>query len=338
MRVRKIRLIFDIALYGCLSVMLAVIMGYFLYIDILKVNLKIKPDNLTSFCKTMDTYAPEIKLNGDPLINILIGEQYSESGAVAVDDCDQVEVETSGEVDINSVGKYTISYFAIDNSGNSARESRVVNVIPEYRGTIYLTFDDGPGAYTEKLLDILKKYNVKATFFVTNAGSDSDILREYNEGHAIGLHTASHNYSYIYQNMDNFFNDLNTVQKRVESITGQKTYLMRFPGGSSNTVSTRYDSGKRIMSSLTKEVQNRGFSYFDWNISSGDAEGAKTADEVYNNVVSKLGVGEYVILQHDIKSFSVDAVEKIIEYGISNGYIFDKLDQNSFSAHHSINN
>ena len=92
------------------------------------------------------------------------------------------------------------------------------------------------------------------------------------------------------------------------------------------------------MSSLAKEVQNKGFSYFDWNISPGDAEGAKTADEVYSNVVNRLSVGEYVVLQHDIKNFSVDAVEKIIEYGISNGYIFDKLSKDSFNAHHSINN
>ena len=206
-------------------------------------------------------------------------------------------------------------------------------------GTIYLTFDDGPGAYTARLLDILAKYNVKATFFVTNAGDDSMILREYNEGHAVGLHTASHNYSYIYASIDNFFDDLYAVQDRVERITGYKSYLMRFPGGSSNTVSARYDGGTRIMSALVNEVEGRGFTYFDWNITSGDAGGTTTADGVYRNVVNNLkDGGNSVVLQHDIKGFSVDAVERIIQFGLANGFTFRKLDENSFTAHHGVNN
>lgn len=216
-----------------------------------------------------------------------------------------------------------------------AREEAIKN----NRGTIYLTFDDGPGPYTAELLDILKRYNVKATFFVTGAGDDSLIAREYNEGHTVALHTSSHNYEYVYSSIDNFFNDLYAIQNRVKNITGYTSYLMRFPGGSSNTVSARYDGGTRIMSRLVNEVTSRGFTYFDWNISSGDAGGAKSSDEVFENVVYRLKEGgNSVVLQHDTKSFSVAAVASIIEYALANGYLFDKLDASSFPAHHGVNN
>ena len=206
------------------------------------------------------------------------------------------------------------------------------------RGTIYLTFDDGPGPYTNILLDILKQYGVRATFFVTGAGDDAVILREYEEGHALGLHTFSHQYAYIYQNVDNFMNDLIKVQERVKNITGQTVMLMRFPGGSSNTISMRYDGRKHIMTKLVAEVEKRGFTYFDWNIVSGDAGETTVAEEVYNNVVSKLGDGDFIVLQHDIKDFSVAAVEKIIKYGYENGYDFATLTADSFTAHHGVDN
>ena len=97
-----------------------------------------------------------------------------------------------------------------------------------------LTFDDGPNnTYTPIILDVLKKYDVKATFFVTNSGKDELIKREYDEGHAIGLHTASHSYEKIYVSTTAFFNDLDLVAARVKRITGMDATLTRFPGGSS---------------------------------------------------------------------------------------------------------
>ena len=205
-------------------------------------------------------------------------------------------------------------------------------------GTIYLTFDDGPGEYTAKLLDILRQYRVKATFFVTSAGDDELIGREYQDGHAIGLHTASHNYAYIYSNVDNFMADLDRVAERVKSITGQETRLMRFPGGSSNTVSRRYDHGARIMSELTQLVEERGYTYFDWNVASGDTDGLKSAEAVAERVINALKPGDNVVLQHDVKEYSVAAVPQIIEYGYKNGYTFRALDVQSFAAHHGVNN
>ena len=297
-----------------------------------------------------DSEAPEVILNGDAEVKLDYGATYSEAGAVAVDNCDKVSVSVSGEVDTKKPGEYVISYTATDESGNTGKAERKVIVgkrqvaqqssAAPVSGSkiIYLTFDDGPSGYTAQLLDVLKKYNVKATFFVTGAGSDDMLRREYNEGHSIGLHTFSHGYAYIYASVDNFFADLYKVQNRVENATGLKSYLMRFPGGSSNTVSMKYDGGSRIMSRLTRKVQEAGFAYFDWNISSGDAGGATTAGQVSANVIRGLGGGSYVVLQHDTKGFSVAAVESIIQYGLANGYTFLPLSMGSPTAHHGVNN
>ena len=324
----------------CSLILLADIVTFAL-VKVINAKISERPADLpASFCATSDKTAPEITINGDIYTTILVGtDEYKELGATVIDDCDEVELEITGTVDAKTVGVYTVTYTSEDNSGNLATATRTINVIPENHGTVYLTFDDGPGDYTAELLDVLKKYNVKATFFVTGRGSDEMILREYQEGHTIGLHTSSHDYSYIYQNMDTFFEDLSSVQERVKNITGYTSYLMRFPGGSSNTVSRRYDGGAHIMSQLVGEVESRGFTYFDWNISSGDAASGCSPVYVFENVAFGLKeYGDSVVLQHDIKGFSVAAVEQIIQYGLSNGYKFAALDASSFTAHHGVNN
>lgn len=216
--------------------------------------------------------------------------------------------------------------------------SATANISEPGAKTIYLTFDDGPGPHTARLLDILKKYNVKATFFVTGAGDDALITREYNEGHSVGLHTFTHDYAYVYSSMDNFFQDLYRVQQRVQNATGFTSTLIRFPGGSSNAVSAYYDGGTRIMSRLSEAVTARGFTYFDWNVSSGDAGAPLPPETIYENVVNNLKPEYSVVLQHDIKDYSVDAVERIIDYGLKNGYTFRRLEPDSYTAHHGINN
>ena len=291
------------------------------------------------FCTTLDLDAPIIQLKGNDNINIVANSgDYTDEGIEIIDYCN-TELETISNVDTTTPGQYRVKYIVKDEMGNETVLRRQVRVVPEWRGTIYLTFDDGPGIYTDALLDVLARYNVKATFFVTGAGDDATILREYQEGHAIALHTWSHDYSYIYSSIDNYFADLNMIQERVKNITGEESHLIRFPGGSSNTVSTRYDGGSRIMTRLAREVERRGYTYFDWNVSSNDAGGARTTDDVFWSVVNNLHEGgSSVVLQHDIKGFSVDAVEGIIQYGLANGYVFEKLDSSSFTAHHGINN
>lgn len=164
---------------------------------------------------------------------------------------------------------------------------------------IYLTFDDGPSIYTKSLLDTLDKYGVKATFFVCNTGSASLIKEIYERGHTIGIHCTTHDYSKIYKSADAYIEDFQKMQDIVYEMTGTKPILFRYPGGSSNTVSRRY------CKNVINAVSNRNVS---------------------------------VVLQHDIKGFSVAAVESIIKWGLANGYTFMPLDETSYSAHQKIAN
>ena len=158
------------------------------------------------------------------------------------------------------------------------------------------------------------------------------------EGHTIALHTASHTYSIVYASVDSYFNDLNIVSERVKNITGVESKIIRFPGGSSNTVSRKYSSG--IMSYLTSEVLKRGYRYYDWNVSSGDAAGGSpTASMIYDNVVSNLSKNRVnMVLMHDIKTYTRDALRDIIRYGKENGYVFDKITQNTEMITQRVNN
>ena len=204
-------------------------------------------------------------------------------------------------------------------------------------GVIYLTFDDGPGKYTAHLLDVLAKYGVKATFFVTGTGDSSLIAREAKEGHSVGIHTLTHKYSKIYKSEEAFFADINAMNEIIKEQTGSYTKLLRFPGGSSNTVSRKYKEG--IMTSLTKAVTEKGFTYFDWNVLSGDAGGTIKTEKVYSNVINGVRDKSYaVVLQHDVRGFSVNAVEKIIKWGLNNGYTFEPLTVDGPTVHQRVNN
>ena len=202
---------------------------------------------------------------------------------------------------------------------------------------IYLTFDDGPSRNTSYILDILKSENVKATFFITGKGSDYIIKREYEEGHSIGLHTYSHNYKAIYSKVDAYFQDIEAVNQRLCDITTTRSKIVRFAGGSSNTISRRYKKG--IMSELTKEVIARGYKYYDWNIDSGDASGISNCNRIYNNVVKNLKSNRInMVLMHDSKKCTLKVLKKIIDYGKSNGYIFKKITYETEMITQKVNN
>ncbi len=306
-----------------------------------------------------DKEGPMLDLNGGENVNIIVGAKYNEQGYTAVDNCEgdlTSKVKVEGSVDTSKEGSYTLTYSVSDNAGNSSTKKRVVNVKKNYQkiagnltcgnaGVIYLTFDDGPQSQyntTSDILDTLKKYNVKATFFVTGFGPDDLIKREYDEGHVIALHSNTHDYAKIYVSSEAFWKDINTVSARVERITGKKANLLRFPGGVSNTVSRKYNQG--IMTRLANEALQKGYNYYDWNISSGDAGGLKSStyegklEEEYNNVVKYLSKKRgNVILMHDTKATSRDVLERVIKYGIDNGYKFDVL-ESSIICRQAINN
>ena len=290
-----------------------------------------------------DNIKPSIEMVGGAFSYFFIGDNYSDPGYKAFDNCDgdiTDSVTISGKVNTSTSGTYTIKYSVKDKSNNINSVERTV-IVSEHgqKGTIYLTFDDGPkDGTTNVILDILKQENVKATFFVTNGGSDSLIKREYDEGHTVALHTASHNYSLIYSSVDNYYNDLYTVFNRVKSITGYESHIIRFPGGSSNTVSRHYSIG--IMSKLTTNVLEKGFKYYDWNISSGDAEvGQHSANEIYNNVTKKLSHDRSnIVLMHDINNYTKDALKSIIKYGKENGYTFEAITDKTEMMTQRVNN
>ncbi len=298
-----------------------------------------------------DPVPPELTLLGSSEITLTEGGSFQEPGYAAQDNCDgdiTGNVTVSGQVDTGTPGQYTLTYSVSDGYGNTVSATRTVTVKPKpqlpppdpeaNRGkVIYLTFDDGPSAHTRRLLEILNKYQVKATFFLVNTGS-IDVAKEIVEqGHAVGIHTLTHDYQKIYASEEAFFADLLQMQSIIEEKTGVKTTLMRFPGGSSNHVS-RFNAG--VMTRLTQQVEERGFQYFDWNVTSGDAGGgARTADDVFYNVAKGIsGKSVSVVLQHDIYGFSVDAVEKIIVWGLENGYTFLPLSPDAPTCHHRVAN
>lgn len=306
-------------------------------------------DVVTRTITYIDTLPPQLTLSGEGEIWLNAGDSYQEPGYEAVDQGDgdlTASVTVSGQVDCYHAGDYTLSYAISDQAGNTASQTRTVHVVPRPQPdvvepgdkVVYLTFDDGPGQYTQELLEVLEKYNVKVTFFVTGAypNYQSVIAQAAKAGHAIGLHTFSHKYEEIYASEDAYFEDLNAIQAIVKQQTGYETSLIRFPGGSSNTVSN-FTPG--IMTSLTQAVTDMGYQYFDWNVDSDDAGSAKDAKTVAWNVCSGMATHNVsVVLQHDVKSYSVEAVEMILAWGIKHGYTFLPLTSTSLTAHHGVNN
>ena len=294
-----------------------------------------------------DPLPPEIILTEGERITVPAGLVFRDPGFRAEDNVDgdvTAQVEVEGEVQWHLPGTYELTYTVADHFENLATVTRYVEVqsqpLPQIETpkgfVIYLTFDDGPGPYTDRLLEVLDKYGVKATFFVVDTGYDALMKRIVDGGHSIGIHSVSHEYETIYASVDAYFEDLYEMQDIIFKNTGIRTNLLRFPGGSSNTISC-FNEG--IMTTLTKAVQDAGFRYFDWNVDSNDAGGAKKTDTVVENVTK--GVTRQrlsVVLQHDIHEFSVEAVEKIIRWGLDRGYQFLPLEMDSPVFQHGVNN
>lgn len=224
-------------------------------------------------------------------------------------------------------------------SENKTSESKTTT--SNEKSIAYLTFDDGPSSITNSVLDILKKYNVKATFFVINSGSynKTTLQREVNEGHTIGLHAYDHNYAIAYKDDNSYLDGIDKLRAKVKADTGFDSHYIRFPGGSSNTISKRYSKG--IMSRITKTAKQRGYKYYDWNVDDDDAGRARTADDCYNNVVRELRPNRSnIVLMHDFGTNKkiLEALPRIIEYCQKNGYTMLPIDDNTPEIHHGISN
>lgn len=229
-------------------------------------------------------------------------------------------------------------------ASTSTTESKTTSTTKTIRSSdekiAYLTFDDGPSINTEKLLDILDQYDVKATFFVIyHKNMESKYKAIVDRGNTIALHSYSHSYSKIYRTEKGYYNDLNKIHDYVEEVTGVDSKIIRFPGGSSNTVSRKYN--KSIMKTLKKSVTENGYVFHDWNVDSTDASGInRDPDLLVEKVKAGLQKKKPVvdILMHDTgksKTTTVEALPRIIEAVQAEGYKIEPLTIESEAIQHN---
>ncbi|MGM9614073.1 MAG: polysaccharide deacetylase family protein [Oscillospiraceae bacterium] len=291
----------------------------------------------------VDGSAPAITLN-DVKTELDAGDVWQDSYS-AYDDFDgdiTSLVQVSGEVDTKTAGMYTLEYSVTDSAGNTTTAQREVNVIgvsePVSGKVVFLTFDDGPCENTEELLEILDRHNAKVTFFVTNTGGSytSLIQQEAEAGHTVAVHTLTHNFNSIYASEQAYWDDFNAMNDIIEQYTGHRTQLFRFPGGSSNTVSS-FNPG--IMTRLTAEADEYGYEYFDWNVDSGDGANVNDPDQIFNNVISGIKNNDVsVVLCHDTHHTTVQAIDRILTWCEENGYTVMPLAKGMTVSHHSVAN
>lgn len=291
--------------------------------------------------KVVDRTDPEFIFEGDMEIVLQDIDDFEEPGYKVIDNYDgDITDKVTTEIIKYQNDYYEVIYCVGDSSNNVNIKSRTIHI---NAGTIYLTFDDGPSFdITPRILNILKENNIKATFFVVGYGESKEelIKREYAEGHSIGIHGFSHEYAEIYTDLDTLMENFNKLKKLVEETTGgYQSKIIRFPGGISNTVSKRYCEG--IMTEAVAKVEEEGYVYFDWNIDSSDAGGAKTPEEVYQNVISGIQPGRNnIILMHDFSgnSKTLSVLQDIIDYCKENNYRFDVITQETRPIQHKVSN
>ena len=161
------------------------------------------------------------------------------------------------------------------------------------------------------------------------------IKKEYEAGHSVAVHTYSHDYAKIYRSVDAYINDFNKVNSIIEKQTGRKSNIFRFPGGSSNTVSCKYNRG--VVTQIVNRMTSMGYKYFDWDVSSGDAESVNPSQtKIYNNVVNGVKrCSKCVVLMHD-KRATANALDDILNTLTKAGYRFGTLSSSSPTVHHAI--
>ena len=200
-------------------------------------------------------------------------------------------------------------------------QEEVVNPEPDKK-VAYLTFDDGPNVNTNGILDVLKEKNVKATFFLLGSSiveHNQETKRISDEGHAIGVHSMTHNFDSVYASPDSFIHEMTITNDLIEEIVGKGTFLLRAPYGS-----------KPYMKQEFRDLATSwGYKIWDWNIDSKDSlKTNTTADEVYNEVANQvIGHTEAVLLFHD-KTHTLEALPRIIDFLNENEYEIKKLDSN----------
>lgn len=224
----------------------------------------------------------------------------------------------------------------VDDSSELLLKTKATDTDAVYNGhKVYLTFDDGPGPYTNEILDILKEKGVKATFFVV--ADDFTYADEMNrivaEGHTLAMHSMSHKYDVIYKDIDSFKQDVNGLHDLLYYMTGVDCKYYRFPGGSSNTVADV------SIDECIDFLNESGITYFDWNALNGDAEYVDyTADELNTNVMGYVhnNPGNSTVLLHDLGNHyaTVEALPGLIDTLKSEGYEILPIDDTTKPVQH----
>lgn len=296
-----------------------------------------------------DVRTSEAKVKGlaYPTFTMMVGEhlqmqftngEEASSYTWASSDKSVATVSNKGEVKAKKKGTATIT--ATSEKGTHECE---LTVKKKLKKVIYLTFDDGPSrSSTPRILNILKRNKVKATFFeLKPAKADYDLTRRViKEGHTLAIHGYQHKYDKIYRSDSSYHKNVTKLQKLFYKDFGVWCTVTRFPGGSSNAVSRHYNKG--IMTRLVKKIGKWGFHYMDWNVSSGDAGDVHTANGVYRNVVRGISSKHpNVVLMHDFpnNNKTIQALDRIIKYGKQHGYKFLPMTASTTEVHHlQLNN
>lgn len=276
-----------------------------------------------------------MQLVGPEELEWICGRPYEEPGAIAWEKSGEDrsgEIRVSGEVICWKTGSYTIDYSFTDEDGQQHSLQRVVNVIPAElpepvptEKVIYLTFDDGPSPETPRLLDILDKYDVKASFFIVGTQEEQRgyIKEIHDRGHTIGLHCYSHDIPGIYRGGEElYFEDFMKAQRVIYDATGSYAQISRFPGGSVTAWAYLRDDYEAV----EQRLRDMGVRSYDWNIQCENLETLSTMQCYYNFIYSVPGYDMSIPLQHDTLVSSVNAVEDMIIWGLENGYEFRALD------------
>lgn len=194
---------------------------------------------------------------------------------------------------------------------------------------VYLTFDDGPSIYTGQILDILNANNVKATFFVI--GRDEEYYDYYkrivDEGHALGMHSYTHDYKKLYASTESFGQEIEELQNLLKDVTGVESHLFRFPGGSSNNVS------QLPIENYIAYLNEHNINYYDWNALSGDAvNGSLSPEQLVNNIMKDVRNNkDSIVLMHDLQNVhaTVESLQMLIDTLKSEGYEILPIDENT---------
>lgn len=222
-----------------------------------------------------------------------------------------------GKADNTIDGEMTTQDARGEDAGQTAAENTAES---KQAKRVYLTFDDGPSVYTGQILDILAANNVKATFFVI--GRDEEYYDYYrrivDEGHTLGMHSYSHVYQDLYASVEAFGNEIEKLNNLLYDVTGKKSSIFRFPGGSSNNVAPL------PIQDYIAYLNEHNINYYDWNALNGDAvTSGLSPEQLVDNIMNDVENNQdSIVLMHDLQTThtTVESLQLLIDTLKSEGY------------------